>query len=103
MGRFGRRVVVLLRGRAIESGGGYRPLVEAFVRPSAPSRRIQVCWQLGRPWPGCFLGGSATLALRRRRCPVIVASDDGFTQRAEGLAVGPRSDDRQDSVAQPAR
>jgi predicted ATPase len=26
----------VLRGRAIESGGAYRPLVEAFARPSAP-------------------------------------------------------------------
>jgi hypothetical protein len=31
------------------------------------------------------------------------ASDDGFTQRTEGLAVGSRSDDREDGVAQPAR
>jgi hypothetical protein len=42
-------------------------------------------------------------ALRRRRCPVMAAGDDGFTQRREGLAVGPRSEDRHDGVAQPAR
>ena len=41
--------------------------------------------------------------LRRCRCPVIAASDDGFTQRTEGLAVGPRSDEGEDGVAQPAR
>ena len=28
--------LVVLRGRAVESGGAYRPLVEAFARASAP-------------------------------------------------------------------
>jgi DNA-binding CsgD family transcriptional regulator len=31
-----RRGLVVLRGRAVESGGAYRPLVEAFARASAP-------------------------------------------------------------------
>jgi AAA ATPase domain len=31
-----RRGVLVLKGRAIESGGAYRPLVEAFARASAP-------------------------------------------------------------------
>jgi predicted ATPase len=31
-----RQGLLVLRGRAIESGGAYRPLVEAFARPSAP-------------------------------------------------------------------
>src|SRR5829696_371711 len=31
-----RRGVVVLRGRAVESGGAYRPLVDAFARASAP-------------------------------------------------------------------
>jgi hypothetical protein len=28
--------LLVLRGRAIESGGAYRPVVGAFARPSAP-------------------------------------------------------------------
>jgi predicted ATPase len=31
-----RRGVLVLKGRAVESGGAYRPLVEAFARASAP-------------------------------------------------------------------
>jgi predicted ATPase len=31
-----RRDVLVLRGRAVESGGAYRPLVDAFARASAP-------------------------------------------------------------------
>ena len=31
-----RRGVLVLKGRAVESGGAYRPLVEAFARTSAP-------------------------------------------------------------------
>lgn len=31
-----RREVLVLRGRAVESGGVYRPLVDAFARASAP-------------------------------------------------------------------
>jgi DNA-binding CsgD family transcriptional regulator len=31
-----RRGVLILKGRAVESGGAYRPLVEAFARASAP-------------------------------------------------------------------
>jgi AAA ATPase domain len=31
-----RQGLLVLRGRAIESGGAYRPLVEAFARPPAP-------------------------------------------------------------------
>jgi DNA-binding CsgD family transcriptional regulator len=31
-----RRGVMVLRGRAVESGGAYRPLVDAFARASAP-------------------------------------------------------------------
>jgi predicted ATPase/DNA-binding CsgD family transcriptional regulator len=31
-----RRGVLVLRGRAVESGGAYRPLVDAFARASAP-------------------------------------------------------------------
>ena len=30
------RDVLVLKGRAVESGGAYRPLVEAFARASAP-------------------------------------------------------------------
>jgi hypothetical protein len=30
------RGVLVLKGRAVESGGAYRPLVEAFARDSAP-------------------------------------------------------------------
>lgn len=30
-----RRGVLVLKGRAVESGGAYRPLVEAFARASA--------------------------------------------------------------------
>jgi predicted ATPase len=32
----GRRGILALRGRAVESGGAYRPLVDAFARASAP-------------------------------------------------------------------
>ena len=31
-----RHHVMVLKGRAVESGGAYRPLVEAFARASAP-------------------------------------------------------------------
>jgi predicted ATPase len=31
-----RRGILALRGRAVESGGAYRPLVDAFARASAP-------------------------------------------------------------------
>lgn len=31
-----RRGLSVLTGRAVESGGAYRPLVEAFARPAAP-------------------------------------------------------------------
>jgi hypothetical protein len=31
-----RRGVLVLKGRAVECGGAYRPLVEAFARASAP-------------------------------------------------------------------
>jgi predicted ATPase len=31
-----RRGLMVLRGRAVESGGAYRPLIDAFARASAP-------------------------------------------------------------------
>ena len=54
------RDVLVLKGRAVESGGAYRPLVEAFARASAPlvheSEGLSGCKR--RSWHGSFPAGS---------------------------------------------
>ena len=50
-----RHHVMVLKGRAVESGGAYRPLVEAFARASAPlvhERELAVRPILARVLPG---------------------------------------------------
>lgn len=60
-----RQGLLVLRGRAVESGGAYRPLVEAFARAAAPfaddPRLAGVRPVLARVLPG-WLGGGGDLA-----------------------------------------
>ena len=62
-----RNGVLVLKGRAVESGGADRPLVEAFARPSAP----KVTMSTGRrgfqqPFWMCV-----AVALRQNRSPKL--------------------------------
>jgi len=59
------RDLLVLKGRAAESGGAYRPLVEAFARPAAPFAQdpglVGVRPTLARVLPG-WIGGEGILA-----------------------------------------
>ena len=54
------RGVLVLKGRAIESGGAYRPLVEAFARASAPFVQETELRACGRSSHGYCPAGSVT-------------------------------------------
>ena len=60
-----RRGLLVLTGRAVESGGAYRPLVEAFARPAAPfathANLVGVRPALARVLPG-WVAETAVLA-----------------------------------------
>jgi hypothetical protein len=56
----GRRGILALRGRAVESGGAYRPLVDAFARASAPFANDPVLARLRPTLRGCCPVGLPT-------------------------------------------
>jgi DNA-binding CsgD family transcriptional regulator/tetratricopeptide (TPR) repeat protein len=71
------RGLLVLRGRAVESGGAYRPLVEAFALPAAPFAQdpglVGVRPTLARVLPG-WIGGEGILAPMADPAAVLAGS-----------------------------
>ena len=66
-----RRGVQVLRGRAVESGGAYRPLVDAFARASAPFANDAALARLRPHWRGfCPAGLPMSGSWHRWRIPL---------------------------------
>jgi AAA ATPase domain len=64
------RGVLVLKGRAVESGGAYRPLVEAFARASAAFADQPDLEAYGPSWRGfCLAGSVITMCWRRWPIP----------------------------------